>query len=211
MSRGWKVPPAPSCAAPAPTPTLLYQTSDPLQFIGHFAIDAEFVYVTTGDGVTRVSKCDGSAVTLAAPPPDMSGQAGSVAVSGETVAWIVLIGIGGAVLATSTQPGGVASVLASTGAPLADALAVDADRAYFADAPEADDLGLRVALDEQRGGIAGAAAEIDDAARARKWHLRQKIARRPRTLILEFQILPRAPVIHRCFPSSQFPTIKSAR
>jgi hypothetical protein len=132
MSRGWKVPPAPSCAAPAPTPTLLYQTSAPLLFIGHFAIDAEFLYFTAGNGVTRVSKCDGTAVTLAAPP-DVSGQASSVAVSGETVTWIVLIGIGGAVLATSRQPGGVARVLASTGAPLADALAVDPDRAYFAD------------------------------------------------------------------------------
>ncbi len=54
----------------------------------------------------------------------------------------------------------------------------------------------------QRGGqklgrIAGAAADIDDLARMSQRDLREQITRRARALVLEFEILLRAPVRHR--------------
>ena len=63
---------------------------------------------------------------------------------------------------------------------------------------EADHFGLRIALDQQLGGVAGPAAEIDHPARRRKRHLRQEIARRARALVLELEVLARTPVVgHR--------------
>src|SRR5215813_247990 len=61
---------------------------------------------------------------------------------------------------------------------------------------EPDYLRLRKALDQKLGGIAGPTAEIDRQARLPQRHLREQIARRPRALVLEFEILPRAPVFH---------------
>jgi hypothetical protein len=49
-------------------------------------------------------------------------------------------------------------------------------------------------LDQQLGRVARPAAEIDHAPRRLQWHLRQKIARRARALILEFEVLPGGPV-----------------
>jgi hypothetical protein len=57
-------------------------------------------------------------------------------------------------------------------------------------------LGVRVAGDEQLGGIAGSAAQIDDPLCPRERDLRDQIARRPRALILELEILRGAPVGH---------------
>ena len=59
---------------------------------------------------------------------------------------------------------------------------------------DADDLGLRKASEQQLGRVAGSAAQIEYAPRRVQRHLRQQVAWRPRALILEFQVLPRAPV-----------------
>src|SRR5689334_24215014 len=55
-------------------------------------------------------------------------------------------------------------------------------------------LRARIALHEKLGGIAGTTAEIEHAARRLQRHLRQEIARRARALILELEVLARAPV-----------------
>ena len=69
---------------------------------------------------------------------------------------------------------------------------------------DSDDLGLRIACDQQLGGIAGPAAEIDHAAGRLQRHLREQIARRPRALVLELEILARAPVFgHQNIPLLQ--------
>jgi hypothetical protein len=60
---------------------------------------------------------------------------------------------------------------------------------------EANHFGLRIALDQELGGIAGTATEIEDAARRLQRHLRQQIAWRTRALVLEFQVLVRAPIL----------------
>jgi len=50
-------------------------------------------------------------------------------------------------------------------------------------------------LQQEFGGITGPAAKIDHAACGRERHLRQEIARRAGALILELQVLARAPVL----------------
>ncbi len=60
---------------------------------------------------------------------------------------------------------------------------------------EPDHLGLRVARDQELGGIAGPAAEIVDPPRRRQRHLREQITRRPRALVLELEILAGVPTI----------------
>lgn len=128
------VPPASSCASPAPVPTPLF--SDPNVTISALAVDADAVYFTDAHGdpvVTRVSKCDGTAQALTRPAPGSTGPAGQLAVAAQHVAWIDLIGAGGQVLAASTTPGGDATVLAVTDQPLADSIGLDADHAYFGD------------------------------------------------------------------------------
>ena len=62
---------------------------------------------------------------------------------------------------------------------------------------EADDFRLRKALDQKLGRVARPAAEIDDEPRPLQRHLRHQVARRPGPVILEFEILRRAPVFHR--------------
>src|SRR5262249_30743712 len=59
---------------------------------------------------------------------------------------------------------------------------------------QSDHLRLRIPLHQELGGFAGAAAEIEHAARRAEWHLRQEIARRARALILELEVPARAPV-----------------
>ena len=60
---------------------------------------------------------------------------------------------------------------------------------------EADHPRLRITLHQKRGGIAGPTAEIDHAARRLKRHLRQQIARWPRALVLEFEVLAGTPIV----------------
>lgn len=71
---------------------------------------------------------------------------------------------------------------------------------------EADHLGLREPLDEQLGRITRPAAEIDDTAGSGERHLRQQVARRTRALILKFQVLARAPVVHASIANSRYGT-----
>jgi hypothetical protein len=60
----------------------------------------------------------------------------------------------------------------------------------------ADHFGARIARDQELRGIARPAAEIDHSARVMQRHLRQQIARRTGALVLEFQVLPGAPIGH---------------
>jgi hypothetical protein len=62
---------------------------------------------------------------------------------------------------------------------------------------EPDHLRVRIAGDQKLGGIARPATQIDDALGPRQRDLCDEIARRPRALILEFQVLICAPVGHR--------------
>src|SRR5438045_7669168 len=61
---------------------------------------------------------------------------------------------------------------------------------------KSDHFGLRKTLDEKLGGIARPAAEVDHKARLLQRHLREQVARRAGALVLEFKVLPRAPVFH---------------
>ncbi len=63
-------------------------------------------------------------------------------------------------------------------------------------AVEADDLGVGIAFDQQFGGIARATAHVDDLARRRQRHLRQKIAGGTRPFVRELQVGGGRPVSH---------------
>jgi hypothetical protein len=100
------------------------------------AIDEEAIYFTDPHGapvVTRVSKCDGTAQALAGLTDDGGATAMRLAVAAGNVAWIGAIGVGGEIVTASTQPGGVARLLASTSQPLSNSIGLDDERVYFAD------------------------------------------------------------------------------
>ena len=65
---------------------------------------------------------------------------------------------------------------------------------------DAGDRRLRPALDQKLGRISRPAPDIDHLARIGHRDLRQQIARRPGPLVLEFEILLRAPVRHAQLP-----------
>jgi hypothetical protein len=128
------LPPAPSCAKPAPVPTVLYH--DPKKRVVYLAVDADALYFTdplTDQRVTRVSKCDGTSRELAGLPNDLGSNAASLAALPHDVVYLNLIDLGGEVILTPIEPGGEGRLLASTTQPLSDSIGVDADAVYFGD------------------------------------------------------------------------------
>jgi hypothetical protein len=130
------VPAAPSCLAPAPTPTVVF--ASPTASIGHLAIDAEAVYFTdpfsANAVLVRVTKCDGQAQTLD-DGSHSGGPAMSVAVLPPNVAWIELVGLGGQIFTVPARSSGGSRLLFSTTLTAADAVALDATYAYFSAGP----------------------------------------------------------------------------
>ena len=130
------VPSAPSCLAPAPTPTVVF--ASPTASLGHLAIDADAVYFTDPFSIkavlVRVTKCDGQAQTLD-DGSNSGGPAMSVAVVPPNVAWIALAGLGCQVFTVPALSSGGSRLLFSTTLTAADTVALDATRAYFSAGP----------------------------------------------------------------------------
>lgn len=125
------VPPAPSCAAPAPVPTLLFR--DPHIWAATLAIDARAVYFAQGGDtpdVVRVSKCDGTARVIPAPS-SVDGPGIDLVLANGNIAWIVLDGSGGWVLTAPTTGNQARIVLDGTKQWLGEALALDGSRVYY--------------------------------------------------------------------------------
>jgi hypothetical protein len=126
------VPAAPSCLGPAPTPTVVF--ASPTASLGHLAIDADAVYFTDPFSakavLVRVTKCDGQAQTLD-DGSKSGGPAMSVAVAPPNVAWIAFAGLGGQIFTVPALSPGGSRLLFSTTLTAADAVAMDATRAYF--------------------------------------------------------------------------------
>jgi hypothetical protein len=117
-------------------PTVLFE--DPGLQLTDIAIDTDALYLTelNSPDVLRVSKCDGTTRTLQAPA-SVDGPAVDLVVAGGHVAWLVLQGLGGWVVAASTAPGAASQVLVHISDPevLGEALAIDEQRAFFVAGP----------------------------------------------------------------------------
>jgi hypothetical protein len=137
------LPSSPSCLAPAPTPTPVFDS--PSSFIGALAIDADAVYFTDsvpGDAdVVRVSKCDGHSEPLD-DGRSSRGPAQSLAVAPPNLAWIDLVGIGAQIFSLPTASPREGRMLVSTDLSAADAIAIDAERVYFDAGPGIQSVAL---------------------------------------------------------------------